>query len=63
MIKGDKKVKNYIYFMFIENLINALSNNNHDYKIIEPYLGPLSKKAYDRINAFWLEGKPINSLD
>lgn len=63
LINGDRTVKNYIYFMFLESLMNVLENNGYDLKIIEPYLGPFSRKAYDRINAFWLEGKPIESLD
>lgn len=58
---GNKTVKNYIYFMFIENISNEYKGYTEE--DLKAYLGPLSKKAYDRINAFWMEGKPIDSLD
>ena len=60
---GDEKVKNYIYFMFIESLTNQLGNDGYDENIVRPYMGPRSLRALDRINDFWMKGKIIESLD
>lgn len=58
---GDEKVKNYMYFEFIENLSNEYEGYTEEE--MKTYMGPLSLKALDRINAFWMEGKIIESLD
>ena len=59
--RGDEMVKNYCYFEFFENLSNEYDGYTEE--DLRKYMGPLSHKALDRIEAFWMEGKIIESLD
>jgi len=62
LVEGDEQVKNYMYFFFIESLVNIIGHEGIGYEVLLPYLGPYSKKALNKINAFWLEGKIIEEL-
>ena len=55
--EGDKNVKEAATIGFLEGLQNASGNNGLDPDVFVPWLGPESKKWWDKLNRFW-DGDP-----